>query len=127
MTIRMDTPDRQRIMRKLRNMSPEQKAVIQTASVSRMFAREDADRMLRYMALSDRKRRFGLQHGLAKDRFKLAEDEHDFRKKQRDKSKWIAGAGVLGAGAMGWMDILQARKTEAKYDSLTRRLGMGVT
>jgi len=106
-------------------MSPEQKAVIQTASVSRMFAREDADRMLRYMELSDRRRRFGLQHGLAKDRFKLAEDEHDFRKDQRGIAKWLAGGGVLGAGAMGWMDILQARKQSERYDLMTRRLGVG--
>jgi hypothetical protein len=113
-------------MRKLRNMSPEQKAVIQTASVSRMFAQEDADRMLQYMALADRKRRFGLRHGLARRGFKLAEDEYKFRKDQRDIATGIAGAGVLGAGAMGWMDILESRKQAKRYDLMTKRLGMGV-
>jgi hypothetical protein len=107
-------------------MSPEQKAVIQTASVSRMFAREDVERMLQDMDLADRKRRFEAQHGLARRGFKLAEDEYKFRKDQRDIATGIAGAGVLGAGAMGWMDILQSRKDAERYDLITRRLGMGV-
>jgi hypothetical protein len=83
------------------------------------------------MALADRKRRFGLQHKLARKGFKLAKDEYKFRKDQRDIATGIAGAGVLGAGAMGWMDILESRKRADRYDLMNnelmkRRLGRGV-
>ena len=125
MALNLDRPDRQRLMRKLRNMSPEQKAVIQTAQVNRMFAREDAAKMRHFMGLAEKKRQFDARLSLDRDYLDLADDERKFRKGQRKTSIALAGAGVLGAGAFGWMDILEKKKQAERYDLMTRRLGMG--
>lgn len=130
MALRYDDPRRQRLIRKVMNMSPEQRAVINTAALGRMFAQEDAHKMLQVMDLAQRRREFEARHQLAQKGFGLEEKGYKFAKKERGTANIFAGLGGGLGAATGWMDLVEKQKLVNRLNLLTRRyaglLGGGI-
>jgi len=128
MALNYNTPQRQRLIRKVMNMSPEQRAVVNTAALGRMFAQEDAHKMLQVMDLAERRRQFEQRHQLAQQGFGLEQKEYKFRKKERGTANVLAGLGVGLGAATGWMDLVEKQKQAKVYDywaNRFRNMGLG--
>ena len=121
MALSYEAPHRQKILRKIMNMSPEQRAVVNTAAANRLFADEDATKMLQVMDLAQRKREFEARHQLAEKQFGLAKKGYKFARNQQNIANVFAGLGVGIAVATGWMDLVEKQKQANRIDLLTRR------